>query len=59
MNQKQLFTVLFIIGILLALTGATLMFFGIGPLPLRITIGIVGIGLIATSSPIVKLRKRN
>ena len=57
MNQKQLFMVLFIIGILVALTGATLMFFGIGPLPLRITIGIVGICLIATSSPIAKSKK--
>ena len=57
MNQKQLFMVLFIIGILLALTGATLMFFGIGPLPLRVTIGIVGISLIATSSPVAKLKK--
>ncbi|MDD5132763.1 MAG: hypothetical protein PHH44_08905 [bacterium] len=40
--------VLFILGILLALTGATLMFFGVWPLPLRITIGIIGLALIAT-----------
>lgn len=39
--------VLFILGILLALTGATLMFFGVWPLALRITIGIVGLALIA------------
>lgn len=38
--------VLFILGILLALTGATLMFLGVGPLPLNITIGIVGLALI-------------
>jgi hypothetical protein len=46
--------VLFVIGILVALTGATLMWFGIGPLPLRITIGIVGMSFIALSSPIAK-----
>jgi len=38
--------VLFILGILLALTGATLMFLGVGPLSLRITMGIVGLSLI-------------
>ncbi len=39
----------FIVGLILALTGGVLMFLGILPLPARITIGIVGIGLIATS----------
>ena len=53
-KQKR---VLFVVGILLALTGATMMFFGIGPLPLRITIGIVGISIIATSSPVSKAKK--
>jgi len=38
--------VLFILGILLALTGGALMFLGIWPLALRITIGIVGLVLI-------------
>jgi len=38
--------VLFILGILLALTGAILMFLGVWPLSLRITIGIVGLALI-------------
>jgi hypothetical protein len=41
--------VLFILGILLALTSAILMILDILPLPARITILIVGIGLIATS----------
>ncbi len=39
----------FILGIILALTGAFLMFFGILQTSVRITIGIVGIALIATS----------
>jgi hypothetical protein len=37
---------LYILGILLALTGATLMFLEVWPLALRITIGIVGLALI-------------
>ena len=57
LNQKQIFLVLFIVGILLALTSAILMVFGIAPLPLRITILIVGIGLMARSSPIAKSQK--
>ncbi len=56
-NQKRLSMVLFIVGLLLALTGATMMFFGVAPLPLRILITIVGICLIATSSPIAKAKK--
>ena len=51
-NKKQLFMALLILGILFALTSATMMFFDIAPLPLRITILIVGITLIATSSSI-------
>ena len=39
----------FIIGIILALTGGFLMFFGILPNSIRIIIGFVGIALIATS----------
>ncbi len=41
--------ILFIAGIILALTGAILMFLGILPVSARITIGIVGLALIATS----------
>jgi len=39
----------FIIGIILALTSAVLMFLGIYPVSVRIIIGIIGIALIATS----------
>jgi hypothetical protein len=49
MNKKTINPIQFIVGIILALTSAVLMFFGILPLPARITIGIIGIGLIATS----------
>ena len=41
--------VLFVLGILLALISAILMILDVLPLPARITILIVGIGLIATS----------
>jgi hypothetical protein len=54
MKDKQLFGVLFAIGILTALIGATLMWFGIAPVPLRITIVIIGTSLIALSNPIAK-----
>ncbi len=54
MKEKQIFGVLFVIGILTALTGATLMWFGITPVPLRITIVILGTSLIALSNPISK-----
>ena len=57
MKQKQVSIVLFIIGILLALISAILIFFGIAPLPLGITVLIVGIGLIATASPIARAKK--
>ncbi|MDD5193261.1 MAG: hypothetical protein PHF67_01615 [Candidatus Nanoarchaeia archaeon] len=49
MKTSKLNLVQFIIGIILALTGAILMFFGILPLSARITICIIGIALIATS----------
>lgn len=49
MAKKTLNLIQFIIGIALALTSAVLMFFGVLPLPARITIGIIGIALIATS----------
>ncbi|MFA5992859.1 MAG: hypothetical protein WC796_04085 [Candidatus Pacearchaeota archaeon] len=49
MDKKTLHIIQFIVGIVLALTSVVLMFFGVFPLPARITIGIIGIGLIATS----------
>lgn len=55
MNQKVMNKTLFVLGILLALTGATLMFFGILPIASRILIGVVGLLLIATSQR--KLKK--
>jgi len=49
MEKKTVNIIQFIAGIILAITGAVLMFLGILPVSARITIGIVGIGLIATS----------
>ncbi len=48
---------LFILGILLALVSAILMILDVFPLPARITILIVGIGLVATSSVSGKPKK--
>ncbi len=50
MDKKSLNLIQFIVGIILALTGGVLMFFGILPLSARITIGIIGIVLIGTSN---------
>ncbi|NIQ04388.1 MAG: hypothetical protein GWO20_01245 [Candidatus Korarchaeota archaeon] len=50
MDKKTLSLIQFIVGIVLALIGASLMFFGILPVAARILVGIVGIALIATSS---------
>lgn len=49
MNKETINLIQFIVGIILALTGAILMIFDILPLSARITIGILGLGLIATS----------
>jgi len=49
MLKKSPSPIQFIIGITFALAGAILMFFGILPLSARITIGIIGLALIATS----------
>ena len=49
MDKKTLNLIQFIIGIVLALAGGILMFLGILPLSARITIGIIGIALIAKS----------
>jgi len=47
--DKKISKIQFIIGIVFALTSAILMFLDVLPLSARITIGIVGIALIATS----------
>ena len=49
MEKKSLNLIQFIVGIILALTWGILMFLEILPIFARITIGIVGITLIATS----------
>ena len=49
MDKKKLAMVQFTAGIVLALIGGVLMFLGVLPVAARITIGIVGIALIATS----------
>ncbi|GET31587.1 hypothetical protein PbJCM13498_04500 [Prolixibacter bellariivorans] len=49
MKKRTLSYIQFVIGIILALVGAALMFFGLLPTGARITIGIVGLLLIATS----------
>jgi len=49
--------VLWVLGIVLALTAAFLMWFGILPTASRIVILIVGISLIATSAAIAKAKK--
>jgi hypothetical protein len=50
MGKKTINLIQFIIGIVLALTAGIFMFLGILPVSARITIGIVGIALIATSN---------
>jgi len=49
MDKKTINLIQFIVGIVLALTGAVLMFFDIFHLSTRIIIGVIGIILIATS----------
>ena len=43
-------------GIILSLIGAILMFYGIGPLPIRIIFVILGIALIVNSPNILKIK---
>jgi len=57
MNQKQYFKFLFGTGILFAITGAILMFFGLFPISLRIILEIIGISLSANSCNISKAKK--
>jgi len=54
MKEKQIVGLLFVIGFCIALIGATFMWFGIAPVPLRITIIILGTDLVALSNPIAK-----
>lgn len=49
MKKRTLSYIQFVIGIIMALVGAALMFFDLLPVGARITIGIVGLLLIATS----------
>ncbi|GET23229.1 hypothetical protein [Prolixibacter denitrificans] len=49
MKRKTINNIQFYLGIVLALTGAAMMFFDLLPTGARITIGIVGLALIATS----------
>ena len=57
MIKNKILFIQFPLGITLSLTGAFLMFFGIGPLPLRIIFGIIGISLIPKSPNILKNQK--
>jgi len=50
MNKRTLFIVQFTLGLVVALTGAAFMFFGIFETSVRIIIGIIGLGLIAMSN---------
>jgi len=49
-GEKTVNLIQFIAGIILAITGAVLMFLGILPVSTSNMIGIVGLGLIATSN---------
>jgi hypothetical protein len=49
MKEKTTIPFQFIIGLILALGSGVSMFFGSFELPLRITVGIIGLLLIATS----------
>ncbi len=49
MNKKTLNVIQFTIGFALALTSGVLMFLGVLPTSARVTIGIIGLLLIATS----------
>jgi len=49
MDKETLNLIQFIVGIIFTLTGGILMILGILPLSARITIGIIGLILIATS----------
>ena len=57
MNKNKILLLQFLLCIILALSGAFLMFFGIGPLTLRIIFGIIGIIFISNSQKFIKIRK--
>jgi hypothetical protein len=50
MDKKTISLILFIVGIIIALTAGVLLFLGILTSSVSAIIGIVGIGLIATSN---------
>jgi len=54
MKEKQITGVLLVIGIFIALIGATLMWLEIAPFSLRITMVILGTSLVGLSNPNVK-----
>jgi hypothetical protein len=53
MNKNKILLLQFSLGIIFALSSAFLMFFDIGPISLRILVGIIGIILIAKSPNIL------
>jgi len=55
--MHKVFLILFILGILIALTAAVLLWFGIITSGIAAVIGIVGIGLIASSARQLRRRK--
>jgi len=50
MNKRAISIILFVAGLIIALTSATLLFFGVLPSSTSAIIGIIGIGLLATSN---------
>jgi len=57
MKHKKPFTILYGLGIILALTAAFLMWFDVLPTASRVVILLVGISLILTAVPIAKAKK--
>jgi hypothetical protein len=53
-KMRWMVIVTYFIGISLCLSGALMFFLDIGPLPVRITMGILGFALISSSNPIAK-----
>ncbi|MBU4086463.1 MAG: hypothetical protein KKB21_02695 [Nanoarchaeota archaeon] len=49
-KRKTISIILFVVGIVMALTSATLLFFGVISSSVSAIIGIIGIGLIASSN---------
>jgi hypothetical protein len=57
MNKNKILFLQFSLGLFLILTGAIMMFFGLGQISLRIIFGIIGLTLIVNSPYIFKKRK--